>query len=224
MIDDLLEDNSLDHQALVLAETRQKFEQALANNPWGLSPKALEAKRAATALIGTKTGMYAKIPLVCKADDCPYAQSCALIPYGLAPLGEYCPVEIAQIESLAQGYTDDIDYDELSFTDRSLINELVCLDIMLERCRGLMAKEQTPVIEVVIGVSENGREIKQPAVSKALEAYDKLSKQKAQKLQLLHLTRTDKIRHAPEEDKKESWIQTITQNITAEDLAAVKEG
>ena len=32
-------------------------------------------------MLSTKTGMYARIPLVCKANSCPYAEKCQLLNY-----------------------------------------------------------------------------------------------------------------------------------------------
>ena len=90
------------------------------DNPWGLTPKALTAKKAALAMIATKNGMYARVPLVCKAEGCPYSDSCMLLAYDMAPEGEYCPTEIAQIEIRSAGYSQDIDYDSASFTDKNL--------------------------------------------------------------------------------------------------------
>ena len=55
------------------------------DNPWGLTPKALTAKKAALAMIATKNGMYARVPLVCKAEGCPYSDSCMLLAYDMAP-------------------------------------------------------------------------------------------------------------------------------------------
>jgi len=197
---------------------RERFEASLADNPWGYSAKGLEAKRAATTLVKLKTGMYTPVPIVCRGSGCPYSESCALLPYDLAPEGELCPIEISKIEALVQGYYSDFELDEMSFTDRALVNEVVSLDIMLERCKALMAKEGTPVVDVVIGISEHGEEIRQPAVSKSIEAYEKLTKRKDQKLQLLAKTNRDRQRFAPETDKQ-SWIQNIADVITVDDLS-----
>ena len=206
-----------------LETSRKQLEKILQDNPWGLSPKAIEAKKAAASMISTKTGLYARIPIICKGEDCPYSQSCILLAHDLAPRGEYCPTELAQIEALSKGYCQDIDYDDMSFTDRCLINEIVGLDIMLERCKGLMAQEGTPVIDVTIGVSEAGEEIRQPSVSKAWEAYEKMTKQKNQKLQLLAMTRDARLKNKDQQKDKESWMQQIARNITDEDLRDYKE-
>lgn len=162
------------------------------DNPWGLTPKALTAKKAALAMIATKNGMYARVPLVCKAEGCPYSDSCMLLAYDMAPEGEYCPTEIAQIEKRSAGYSQDIDYDSASFTDKNLLSELVTLDIMLERCKALISREGTPVIDIAIGIDNEGNEIRQPTVSKSWEAYEKISKKRDSVYQLLMLTRKDK--------------------------------
>lgn len=201
----------------IVEDNLRRFEESLPENPWGLSPKGLSARKAAAKMIRMKTGMYSPIPIICKADDCPYAESCSLLSYDLAPEGEFCPVEIAKIEALVSGYYSDFDLDDMSFTDRALVNEVVGLDIMIDRCKALMAKEGTPVVDIVIGITENGAEIRQPAVSKSIEAYEKLTKRKDQKLQFLAKTNRDRQRFAPEQDKN-SWIQSISEVITADDL------
>lgn len=162
------------------------------DNPWGLTPKALSAKKAAMTMLATKNGLHAKVPLVCKAGGCPYSSSCMLLAYDMAPQGEYCPVEIAQIELRSTGYSQDIDYDSASFTDKNLLCELVTLDIMIERCKSLMSAEGTPVIEMAIGVDSNGNEIRQPTVSKSWEAYERISKKRDSVYQLLMMTRKDR--------------------------------
>ena len=183
------------------------------NNIWGYSNKGLEAKKAAMAMLSTKTGMYAKIPLICKSRQCPYSDTCKLLAYDLAPEGEYCPLETAMIEKSACSYAQDIDIDSTSFTDRTLLNEIIGYDIMLERCRALMAKEGTPVIEITTGITELGDEIKQPTVSKAWEAYERISKKRNEAYQLMMLTRKDNKNNNQENQQSMSEIlSTLTVN------------
>jgi hypothetical protein len=85
-----------------------------------------------------------------------------------------------------------------------------------------MAKEGTPVTEILIGMTDHGEEIRQPNVSRAWETYEKVTKRKDQKLQLLAATRNIKMK-VPQEEKKESWIQTITSTVTEEDLKNAQE-
>lgn len=209
----LTTDEEREHCAAVA--DRERFEaNILAQGPWGYSEKAMEAKKAAMTMLSTKTGMYARIPIICKADCCPYSETCPLLPYDLAPLGEKCPVETAQLELRAVQYADEIGYDESSFSDRQMLNDIIGYDIMLERCRALMAKEGTPVIEVVAGISESGEEIRQPAVSKAWEAYEKIVKKRNETYQLMMMTRKDNKKAGETEDNN---LQSILDNVLNSD-------
>jgi hypothetical protein len=170
---------------------RENFERNI-QNIWGHSIVGVEAKRAAMAMLSTKTGMYAKIPLTCKGDSCPYSESCRLLPYNLAPVGETCPVEAAEIELRYLGYQNDFNLEESSFTDKCMVSEIINCDIMMERCKALMAREGVPVIDVVAGISDNGVEYSRPEVSKFWDAYEKASKRRNEAYQLMMATRRDK--------------------------------
>lgn len=189
---------------------RENFE-ANIQNVWGYSNVGIEAKKAAMSMLSTKTGMYTRIPLMCKMDDCPYKESCSLLPYNLAPFGEPCPIETAQIELRYVGYSDDFDLDLASFTDKNLVAEIINCDIMIERCKALMSKEQNPIIDVVSGVTENGDQFTHPEVSKAWEAYEKAMKRRNEAYQLMMATRRDK----KDKGDKEKTMTDILSEITS---------
>lgn len=153
-------------------EARKKLE-ANISNIWGHSAIGFEAKKAAMSMLSTKSGLYAKVPITCKAEDCPYADSCVLLDAGLATLGEKCPWETALIEMRYEAYVQDYNLDQSSFTDRTLISELVNIDVMLERTKALLAKEQMPITDVVAGMTESGEEYTRPEISKAYELYER---------------------------------------------------
>lgn len=192
---------------------RENFERNL-SNMWGYSNVGLEAKRAAMSMLATKTGMYARIPLVCKADSCPYADSCNLLPYNLAPIGEPCPIETAQIEIRYAGYDRDFNLDTASFTDKNLVNELIKHDIMLERCTALLTKEGVLVVDVVAGVSENGDEFFRPEVSKHWEAYERIQKKRNEIYNLMMATRKDN--KDKEGDAEDSITRMMADMFTAD--------
>lgn len=192
MIDEAMEIESA--QAAELAEIkarRNALEQNI-GNVWGHSSLGLEAKKAAMTMLSTKHGMYAKIPLVCKAQSCPYSESCLILKYDLAPEGEPCAVETAEIEARYAGYSADFDIEVASFTDRALVSEIINLDIMIERCKALMSKEGVPIVDVVAGVDEDGNVLMRPEVSKSVEAYEKFTKKRNEIYQLMLATRKDK--------------------------------
>ena len=189
------------------------------DNPWGISPKGEMAKTLAISKMKTTHGMYARIPLVCRGENCPYADQCKLLPYGMAPEGEYCAEELAQIDLRAMGYSLDVGYDEASFTDKNLVSELIMLDIMLERCKALLAKDGTPVIDVAIGVDKDGNEIRQPSVSKAWDMYERVSKKRDATYQLLMMTRKDKSKK--KDNNEETDITSVLRDVI--DSADIEE-
>lgn len=180
-----------DAKAQEALELRKNFE-ANISNVWGHSSLGVEAKAAAMSMLSTKTGLYARVPITCKADGCPYDETCALLPYGLAPLGEKCPWETALIETRYAGYMQDYDLDSASFTDSTLVSELINIDVMLERTKALMSKEETPITEVVAGMTESGEQYTRPEISKALEIYDRNLNKKERILDMMLGTRKSK--------------------------------
>ena len=172
-------------------ELRKNFE-ANISNVWGHSSLGMEAKSAAMSMLSTKTGLYAKVPITCKADGCPYDETCALLPYGLAPLGEKCPWETALIETRYAGYMQDYDLDTASFTDSTIVSELINIDIMLERTKSLMSAEETPITDVVAGMTESGEQFTRPEISKAYEIYERNLNRKERLLDMMMGTRKSK--------------------------------
>ena len=172
-------------------ELRKNFE-ANISNVWGHSSLGMEAKSAAMSMLSTKTGLYAKVPITCKADGCPYEKTCALLPYGLAPLGEKCPWETALIETRYAGYMQDYDLDTASFTDSTIVSELINIDIMLERTKSLMSAEETPITDVVAGMTESGEQFTRPEISKAYEIYERNLNRKERLLDMMMGTRKSK--------------------------------
>lgn len=193
---------------------RENFEKNLIN-VWGYSDKGVEAKKAAMSMLSTKTGMYARIPLVCKADNCPYSDSCALLPYNLAPFGEPCPVETAQIEVRYEGYKSDFGIDMSSFTDKNLVSDLINHDIMLERCKALLTKEGVLVVDVFAGVSEQGDVYTRPEVSKHWEAYERIQKKRNDIYELMMATRKNKKDNVGETDSLTKMVADIVANKDA---------
>lgn len=191
-----IRENELELANLDLASTeeqeaiakREAFE-ANIKNIWGYSPLGLEAKKAAMAMLSTKTGLYAKVPISCKADTCPYAVTCVLLEAGLAPRGQKCPMETAMIETRYAGYESDFGLDSSSYTDSTLIADLINLDVTIERCKALLAASQTPIEEVVAAVGENGEAYTKPEISKAWEVFERASNRRDKILDMMMATR-----------------------------------
>lgn len=202
---------------------RERFETSLkSDNPWNRSPLGREAEKAAMSMLSTRHGLYARIPIYCKGETCPYSHQCELLPAGLAPVGERCPVETARIANEYAGYAEDFDIDNASQTDKVLLSEIVSMDILASRATALMAKEMTPVQDIVVGVSEQGQEIVQPSVSKAWEAYQAISKRRNEILQLMQATRKDKAKNN-DDDTTQSVTDILAQVISDPNFDKIEE-
>lgn len=160
---------------------------------WKVSERGMRALNAALSMAATKHGLYASIPMLCKADDCPYAEVCPLVEMEQAPHGERCPLEIARILKKYNDYTKELQIDEKNIVDMSLIKDLIDLDIQITRADNKLAIDGDFLQEQVVGISEQtGEAITNPAIHKAVEYKEKLLKKRHDTLQLLHSTRKDK--------------------------------
>ncbi len=196
-------------------EKRKLLENNL-SNIWGHSTLGIEAKKAAMSMLSTKNGMYARIPLICKADNCPYADRCLLLKYGLTPKGEPCPKETAEIELRYKAYDEDFGLDNASFTDRNLVSELINYDIMLDRLRTLLSKEEVLVVDVITGISEQGEEYTHPEVSKTWEAYERVEKKRNNIYDLMLATRKSSKQDNNSDNK--TITQIISDIMTTDDF------
>lgn len=195
---------------------REQFEDNMKNikNIWNYSPKALEAKKAAMSMLSTKTGLYAKVPINCKGHSCPYATTCVLLEAGLDTPGEKCPLETALIEVRYAGYQDDYGLDASSYTDNTIISEIINLDVMMERAKSLLAAAQTPIEEVMIGVNEAGDALTRPEISKAWEIYERASNKREKLLDTMLGTR--KSRKGIESN--DSTVNDLLQEVYTQDF------
>lgn len=204
-----------------IAEVVKHIPQKWDNPPaWKLSEKGKEAVKVAQSMVSTNHGLYASIPLVCKDDNCSYADTCPLKLYGLSPEGERCPMEIAQLEQLYNRYASELDVDENSEVDRSLLKELIDIEITMDRANAILSRDGSFIQDVAVGVSENGQPITRPEIHKAQEIKDKLSKRKITIMKELNSTRKDKAQEKRFEGVDPS---SFAANLMAKGLEKKKE-
>lgn len=206
-----------DEKALAV-ENRKKLEAAVndTSNPWNYSATGLEARNAARSMLATKSGLYARIPIICKADNCPYNKTCMLLEYGLAPYGERCAFETALIEQAYEGYKRDFNLDEeASFTDLTIVKSLINCDVMIERAQALLSIEGVAIEQVYAGSNERtGEDFYDKSISKALELYERHTKQRERLLDLMNATRKAKLNKHSEDDS--SILQTLRANLNSD--------
>ena len=168
---------------------------SLDHSAWTQNPNAVQAIEIAKRLRSTKHGMYASVPIICKAEYCPYAESCELQQMQLAPYGDKCPMEIAAIEDLFQRYCSDMNInpeDPTQQVDAIMVKEVVDIDISMLRCDKKMAISADFIVDQVVNVTEDGDAITRQELHPLTEYKEKLRAQKFKTLNLLNSTRKDK--------------------------------
>jgi hypothetical protein len=184
------------------------------NNPWLTGNAHIDSKftiacNAAQQMRSTHIGLYVRIPLYCKEERCPFSESCVLLMNGLTVKGQPCPQEIAQIKQKYCNYASELGLDkedcETKYVDEALLEEIITMEIYMDRCKAIMSKEASPVQMVTGGIAANGESYETPQISKALEAYEKFSKKRNEAFNQLMATRRDKAKV----DKGNRELKTI---------------
>ena len=149
-------------------------------NRWGYSPAGWMSKKLVSKHLNSmKSGLYSVFPIPCKGRGCPYRQSCLAAQNSMEPpIGEPCVIEVAKIEQLVVSYATEFDISAASVTDRVIMQELIQLDLLMDRCQCLLAQDADVLQEVVVGSTEDGDTYTQPVISRYLEAWEKLSRRR----------------------------------------------
>ena len=198
-----------EEKELQALEKRMAFEDMMkqCGNPWGYSAGALESKKAAMTMLSTKTGLYSRIPIICKGHECPYAGTCGLLEYGLETIGERCVMETTMIEQKLANYTQEFDLDESSYTDWTLVKELINAEIMIERCMAIISHEGTAIEEIFIGSNEStGESFFRKDISKVQDLYERNLKIKERILDQMMATRKAKSKIKGQDESAEKSI------------------
>lgn len=176
---------------------QKKKEQRAAQTPdvppvWKLSAKGKEVVKKAVELNRTEFGLYASIPMVCKGEDCIYAQLYPELHNGLSEAGERCPVEVAMILTRYEAYANELDIKPTDAVDLSILRDVIDCDIQIIRAENKMAIEGDFVKDVVVGVNEAGVPMTQEQISQAAQYKEKIQSKRVNALKLLNSTRKDK--------------------------------
>ena len=164
-----------------------------APSPWKLSTKGKEAVSHGVAMFQTSFGLYAAIPMLCKGEECPYAQLFPEMHDGAVEDGERCPVEVSFIMSKYQQYMKELMIEEEDAVDMSLLRDLIDFDIQILRADNRIAIEGGFTEEQVVAVSEaTGEPIYRESVTAVAEYKDKVQNKRNKTLELMNSTRKDK--------------------------------
>jgi hypothetical protein len=102
-------------------------------------------------------------------------------------------METTMIEQKLANYTQEFDLDESSYTDWTMVKELINAEIMIERCMALMSQDGSAIEEIFIGTSEStGTDYFRRDISKVQELYERNLKIKERILDTMMATRKAK--------------------------------
>lgn len=145
-----------------------------------------------------KHGMFASVPIICRADQCPYFEVCTIDPVFRIP-GTRCAMEIGAIMSRYEMWCDHFDINlegstisKEDMTDASLVRDLVDNEIQMLRAENKIALSGDFIGQTLKEVDHKGKAYYEDAVTPAAEFKMALQDKRYKIMQLLNSTRKDK--------------------------------
>ena len=197
--------NGSSHSLVVLTEpagernqlTRSDFINLITHdldNYSGLSFTPDEAKEIRRQLRTMSTGAISMLPLVCAAEECPFASRCVFMKMGKIPRGNQCLIELNLLREWRVFYFDEYEVDPNSFTEVTIINELAELEVLLWRLNMSLSKPENAELiqENTVGVDKRGNPVTQKQPSSLLDARDKLLNRKSKLIKMMVGDRQEK--------------------------------
>ena len=191
--------------------------------PEGTTLSKEEAITLTSYLNNVTHGFYARTPMVCLDDKCPYVNTCPLAEIHKAPVGKKCPLELFQMEKWINQYVDDLDVDVESKTEMALVQELVKFDILEGRAMDYLASNPAIIQEYKSLPSANGGSvIKIEEENKAFGVIEKTTNKRLKLLEALVATRESKLRNSDIGKKDPAQYVKDTLQKVDEIIAAAK--
>lgn len=179
------------------AATRQSNLSAL-QSVWNIPAQSLQAALDVSQVYKMKHGMFAGVPIICKADDCPYKQVCLIDPSLRIP-GQRCPMEagaiITRFEAWCKHFLIDLSeptIKEEDLVDASLIRDLVDNEIQTLRAENRIAINADFIGMTISQIDNKGKPYYEETVTPEAEYKLTLQDKRYKILQLLNSTRKDK--------------------------------
>lgn len=164
------------------SSSKEAFLKELANIRTDVYPEDWsEAKKAkAMALVPPnklRTALYSSIPMICRAEKCPYAEICELQKQDLAPRGSSCPYELSYVKQFMDEYIRQLGVDPEDLIEISMVRDLVDQEIQQHRTTWLLSMEHW-IQDNVVGFSHDGEPVTAKQLHLAVEFQDRLFKRK----------------------------------------------
>jgi hypothetical protein len=172
-----------------LAQFEENFKKDFLPKTWGAEKRAIVAAETSPGKI--KSLMFTSIPMVCKASECMFAQTCPLQTAGNAPEGYPCPYESAIVKNHMADYMEQLDVDVDNLVELSMIRDLVDQEVQYFRKTQALAKDDF-IQSFVVGVDSNGDPVISTRLHLAVDYEDKIHKRRSVLFKALLASRESK--------------------------------
>jgi len=194
--------------SLVLTEsgelTRSSFfdKITIARDQYGeiaLTPdEAIKLKRAYSTMT---TGINSSVPLICRAEQCPFAQSCIHVELENAPIGRQCPIELELLYYHTRKFIEEFDVPMDRHSEVMLVQELAELIIYETRVTKTLAKSEFGDLRGErVKFSPDGEEFREDTEHWAFGVKERIKTRRMKILDALNATRKNKAAQKAIED------------------------
>jgi len=160
-----------------------------------LTPKQI--KRLVLYLNTLKHGFSATAPMICLAEQCPYAKKCPLGANNSYPIGKECPIEGTLIEMWYNDYVRELGIDPESKVDGALVGDLVLWEVLEKRATEELANNPSILQKTVAGFQQTPdglQPIYKDEMNQIINFLEKAQRQKLKIMNSLIATREAKSR------------------------------
>lgn len=173
-------------------------QQNVISKMWNIPQNAITQISSCMKVYSSTHGMFAGVPIVCKADKCAYIDICLVDPANRIN-GTRCPMEaaavISRFEFWCKHFGIDVTKENLKHedaVDAMLIRDLVDNEVQMLRADNRIALSGDFLGKTIANVDNKGREHLEDTITPAEEFKFKLQEKRYKILQLLNSTRKDK--------------------------------
>lgn len=183
---------------------------------WEMDPTSAKNVVNISAIYTTPYGICRSVPIICRKDDCPYADVC-MVPANERIKGKRCPMEIATIVSRFSQWCEhfeinivDDTIDPKDMVDATLIKDLVAIEVQQIRAENKMAMNGDFVAETLLDIDRKCQAYYGEAISKEAEYLIMLQQRKDKILSQLNATRKDKAANKNDNSPSDEAMKIFT--------------
>lgn len=171
---------------------------AAMSSMWNLNNAIIQEINNVNKIYASKHGMFASVPIICKAQDCVFKDTCIINP-SLRIYGQRCPAEISAIITRYSYWCAHFDIDitedvieDKNLVDASLIRDLINIEVQMMRAENKVAMSGDFMAKVLLDIDKKCKPYWGEDISPESNFLLSLQDKKIKILNQLNSTRKDK--------------------------------